>query len=111
MVRRAFYLIPLLVLISSAALAGDAPLTGTIEAVKVVANISGEVLEYDGTVRWGPVVLPGGGQGGAPVVADLDGEHDEPRRCLEQLGSTCHGPRGSGLPTPRRRRVPAHAVR
>ncbi len=42
MVRRALYLIPMLVLVSSAAFAGDAPLTGTIEAVKVVANSSGE---------------------------------------------------------------------
>jgi uncharacterized repeat protein (TIGR01451 family) len=40
-VRRALFLIPLFALVSSVALAGDAPLTGTIEAVKVVAGEDG----------------------------------------------------------------------
>lgn len=41
MVRRAFYLIPLVALVSSLAFANDAPLMGNIEAVKVVANDDG----------------------------------------------------------------------
>jgi hypothetical protein len=31
------------------------------------------VLEHDGTVKWGPVVMPGGG-GGSVTVADFDGD-------------------------------------
>ena len=30
--------------------------------------------EHDGTVKWGPVAIPGGGRGGAPTVADFDGD-------------------------------------
>jgi uncharacterized repeat protein (TIGR01451 family) len=41
-VRRALYLIPVLVLVSSVAPAADAPLTGNIVAVKVVTDNSGE---------------------------------------------------------------------
>lgn len=42
MVRRALFLIPLVVLVSTAALAADVPLTGNIEAVKVVASNDGK---------------------------------------------------------------------
>jgi uncharacterized repeat protein (TIGR01451 family) len=43
-VRRALNLIPLLVLVSSVALAVDGPLTGNIEALKVVTKESGEEI-------------------------------------------------------------------
>ena len=42
-----------------------------------VVNVSGSmwVLEgADGTVKWGPYPIPGGGNGGAPTVADFDGD-------------------------------------
>jgi len=32
------------------------------------------LLEHTGTVRWGPLSLPGGGTVGVPVVADVDGD-------------------------------------
>ena len=32
------------------------------------------LLEHDGALVWGPAVLPGGGEGGAPTVADVDGD-------------------------------------
>jgi RHS repeat-associated protein len=32
------------------------------------------LLEHTGQVKWGPVVIPEGGQGGPPTVADLDGD-------------------------------------
>lgn len=41
-VRRALYLVSLLALVSAVAVAADAPLTGSIEAVKVVTHKSGE---------------------------------------------------------------------
>jgi uncharacterized repeat protein (TIGR01451 family) len=41
-VRRALYLIPFVALVSSLALANDAPLMGSIEAVKVVASHDGK---------------------------------------------------------------------
>ena len=44
MVRRALFLIPLVVLVSTAALAAEVPLTGNIEAVKVVASDDGKEL-------------------------------------------------------------------
>ncbi len=31
-------------------------------------------LGSDGTLLWGPIVLPGGGRGGPPTVADFDGD-------------------------------------
>jgi uncharacterized repeat protein (TIGR01451 family) len=43
-VRRALYLIPLFALVCVAAVVADAPLTGSIEAVKVVAQESGEEM-------------------------------------------------------------------
>jgi hypothetical protein len=30
--------------------------------------------EHDGTLKWGPVSMPGGGGNGPPVVADMDGD-------------------------------------
>jgi len=32
------------------------------------------VLEHTGQTKWGPVSLPGGGRGGAPIVGDFDGD-------------------------------------
>ena len=32
------------------------------------------LLEHDLTVKWGPVSIPGGGNGGPPTVADFDGD-------------------------------------
>ncbi|MCX7749285.1 MAG: S-layer homology domain-containing protein [Clostridia bacterium] len=32
------------------------------------------LLEHDGTVKWGPVSIPGGGFGGPPTVADFDSD-------------------------------------
>ncbi len=32
------------------------------------------LLEHDGVVKWGPISLPGGGEGGPPTVADVDGD-------------------------------------
>jgi choice-of-anchor C domain-containing protein len=32
------------------------------------------LLEHDGTTKWGPVSIPGGGSGGPPTVADFDGD-------------------------------------
>jgi len=30
--------------------------------------------EHDGTLKWGPIAMPGGGGNGPPVVADVDGD-------------------------------------
>jgi choice-of-anchor C domain-containing protein len=32
------------------------------------------LLDYQGNVQWGPIPVPGGGNGGAPTVADFDGD-------------------------------------
>jgi hypothetical protein len=32
------------------------------------------LLEHDGTIKWGPVAIPGGGFGGPPTIADMDGD-------------------------------------
>lgn len=42
--------------------------------VVLVAAGGVSLLNHDGSKVWGPVALPGGGRGGAPVVADLDGD-------------------------------------
>lgn len=42
--------------------------------IALVAQGGVYLLEHDGTVIWGPVVLPGGGFGGPPTVADVDGD-------------------------------------
>jgi len=43
---------------------------------EIVLVASGQVwlLEHDGTIIWGPSVIPGGGVGGAPTVADYDSD-------------------------------------
>ena len=43
---------------------------------EIVLVSSGQVrlLEHDGTVKWGPVAIPGGGAGGPPTVADYDND-------------------------------------
>ncbi|MGA1841276.1 MAG: PKD domain-containing protein [bacterium] len=34
------------------------------------------LLEHDGTIKWGPVNIPGGGRGGPPTVADFDNDSE-----------------------------------
>ena len=43
---------------------------------EIVLVDSGKVylLENNGSVKWGPVSLPGGGSGGAPTIADMDND-------------------------------------
>lgn len=42
----------------------------------VVVSASGRVflLDHLGNIIWGPVAIPGGGRGGAPTIADMDGD-------------------------------------
>lgn len=42
--------------------------------IVLVSNGTVRLLEHTGTVKWGPVFLPGGGRGGPPTVADYDGD-------------------------------------
>jgi len=42
--------------------------------IVVVENGAVVALEHDGSTKWGPIGLPGGGVGGAPTLADLDGD-------------------------------------
>nr|WP_269454730.1 PASTA domain-containing protein [Methylomonas koyamae] len=42
--------------------------------VVVVSGGKVSLLEHNGTRKWGPVSLPGGGRGGPPTVADFDGD-------------------------------------
>jgi hypothetical protein len=42
--------------------------------IVVVNNGRVWVLEHDGTIKWGPVAIPGGGFGGPPTIADMDGD-------------------------------------
>jgi RHS repeat-associated protein len=42
--------------------------------VVVVSAGSVFLLEHDGTLKWGPKTIPGGGAGGPPTVADFDGD-------------------------------------
>lgn len=46
---------------------------------EIVANGDGKVwlLEHNGSIKWGPISLPGGGNGGPATIADFDGD-DEP---------------------------------
>jgi RHS repeat-associated protein len=43
---------------------------------EIVLVSSGRVrlLEHTGTVKWGPVSIPGGGSGGPPTIADVDSD-------------------------------------
>ena len=42
--------------------------------IVVVGTGKVSLLDHTGKLIWGPVALPGGGLGGAPIVADLDGD-------------------------------------
>ena len=42
--------------------------------IVLVSSGTVRLLEHGGTVKWGPVALPGGGVGGPPTVADYDGD-------------------------------------
>lgn len=42
--------------------------------IAVVGNGKLSLLDHNGNIIWGPVNIPGGGQGGAPIVADIDGD-------------------------------------
>lgn len=42
--------------------------------IVVVGEGNVYLLEHDGTVKWGPQAIPGGGFGGPPTVADVDGD-------------------------------------
>ncbi len=42
--------------------------------IVLVSNGRVWLLEHDGTTRWGPVFIPGGGAGGPPTVADYDND-------------------------------------
>ena len=42
--------------------------------VVLVSSGSVYLFNYDGTFIWGPVAIPGGGQGGPPTIADFDGD-------------------------------------
>lgn len=57
---------------------GDWPLAsqGGVDRAEVVVISAGfaRVQTIEGTVIFGPVAIPGGGQGGAPTVADFDGD-------------------------------------
>ena len=42
--------------------------------IVVVSYGKVSLLDHNGEIIWGPVQLPGGGYGGAPIIADLDGD-------------------------------------
>jgi len=42
--------------------------------IVLVTNGAVHVLEHTGDLKWGPVPIPGGGFGGAPAIADMDGD-------------------------------------
>ena len=42
--------------------------------IVLVSGGTVRLLEHDGTVKWGPVSIPGGGAGGPPTVADYDND-------------------------------------
>ena len=48
--------------------------SGPYPGIVVVSSGRVFLLNHDGTVKWGPVYLPGSGYGGAPTVADMDGD-------------------------------------
>jgi hypothetical protein len=51
--------------------------TDDFPEIVVVAEGTIRVQNHDGTVLWGPNLLPGAGRGGPPTVADFDGD-DQP---------------------------------
>lgn len=62
--------------------------TGTSDGFNAIGNFDNDrfpevvlvtqgtvrLLEHDGSVKWGPIAIPGGGRGGAPTVADFDND-------------------------------------
>jgi hypothetical protein len=42
--------------------------------IVVVSSSNVFLLEHDGTLKWGPKPIPGGGRGGPPTVADFDSD-------------------------------------
>lgn len=42
--------------------------------IVLVSQGSVWLLEHDGAIKWGPVLIPGGGFGGPPTVADFDND-------------------------------------
>jgi len=42
--------------------------------IVLVSGGTVRLLEHDGSVKWGPVSIPGGGAGGPPTVADYDND-------------------------------------
>jgi hypothetical protein len=70
---------------SSGVIEWQAPLADGYNAVgnfdaddeaEIVLVTGGQVrlLEHDGTAKWGPVAIPGGGGGGPPTIADYDND-------------------------------------
>lgn len=55
--------------------------------VAVVSSGNARVQTIDGTVVFGPIAIPGGGTGGAPTVADFDGDG---RRELASAGGAAY---------------------
>ena len=46
----------------------------TFPEIVLVSGGTVRLLEHDGSVKWGPVSIPGGGAGGPPTVADFDND-------------------------------------
>ena len=44
--------------------------------VVLVSGGTVRLLEHDGSVKWGPVSIPGGGVGGPPTIADYDNDSE-----------------------------------
>jgi len=63
--------------------------------IVLVANGSVWLLNYDLSVRWGPVALPGGGNGGPPNIADFDGSGKAQIGVAGGSRYTVFGPDGS----------------
>ncbi|MCP4002516.1 MAG: hypothetical protein GY727_16570 [Gammaproteobacteria bacterium] len=42
--------------------------------IVVVSSSRVSLLDYQGNIIWGPISIPGGGRGGPPTVADVDGD-------------------------------------
>jgi hypothetical protein len=50
---------------------------------EIVIVSGGQVylLEHTGQIKWGGVSIPGGGNGGTPTIADIDGDAQPENRC------------------------------
>ncbi len=53
---------------------GNFDATDDTPEIVLVANRQIYMLDHDGTLIWGPIAMPGGGRGGPPMVADVDGD-------------------------------------